>query len=419
MTKITVWHGCYEGSLKGLVTRKSIKDHPAKMSRRLCERIFDHGIEMGYWKPGDVIVDPFAGIFTTGIIGAYRGFRVVGVELESKYEELARANLDLNRPKLNQLCCPLPVLIHGDSRKLRQHVAEALGAITSPPFAGNSGGTGPASADPLNKKYPGIFERHLGSMNNAAAYGATEGQINAMPTGDFQKVVGGITSPPFTGREQSTGGTPDSLAHHTDGRSAPRKLDGLLHGDGYGTEAGQIGSMKHGDFQKVVGGITSPPYEETDIAGKSGNRSYGDDYKRTGKSPRALGQMVNERYGDTPGQIGREKGATYWQAVADVYAETFALLPIGGTLAVVVKNFVKNGKRVPLCDQTCQLLEALGFTVVERCRAMQIKERHSIDLFGQDQTKLIQRKSYFRLNAEKKGAPKIDWEEVVWAMKIA
>ena len=136
------------------------------------------------------------------------------------------------------------------------------------------------------------------------------------------------------------------------------------------------------------------------------------------KIKRALGQMVNENYGDTPGQIGREKGATYWQAVADVYAETFALLPIGGTLAVVVKNFVKKKKRVPLCDQTCQLLEALGFTLVERCRAMQVIERHSIDLFGQDQTKLIQRKSYFRLNAEKKGAPPIDWEEVVWARKL-
>jgi hypothetical protein len=46
MTKITIWNGCYEGNLKGLITPEAMK-HPAKMSRRLCERIFDHGIEMG------------------------------------------------------------------------------------------------------------------------------------------------------------------------------------------------------------------------------------------------------------------------------------------------------------------------------------------------------------------------------------
>ena len=40
------------------------------------------------------------------------------------------------------------------------------------------------------------------------------------------------------------------------------------------------------------------------------------------------------------------------------------------------------------------------------------------DMFtGKAGSKLIERKSFFRRLAEKKGAPPIDWEEVIWAIK--
>lgn len=54
----------------------------------------------------------------------------------------------------------------------------------------------------------------------------------------------------------------------------------------------------------VAGVVTSPPYIDTDIAAKRGNDSYGNDFAKTGLSPRALGQMECERYGSSPGQIG-------------------------------------------------------------------------------------------------------------------
>ena len=79
MTQKSTWNGCYNGSLKELIVPEAFK-HPAKMSRLLCERIFDHGKEKGYWQPGDMIIDPFGGIGTTGIIGAYRGYKVISIE---------------------------------------------------------------------------------------------------------------------------------------------------------------------------------------------------------------------------------------------------------------------------------------------------------------------------------------------------
>ena len=64
-------------------------------------------------------------------------------------------------------------------------------------------------------------------------------------------------------------------------------------------------------FAEIVGQcagiVTSPPYADTDIAAKRTGTSYGSDFSRTGKSPRALGEMQNERYAATPGQIGQLK----------------------------------------------------------------------------------------------------------------
>jgi hypothetical protein len=70
---------------------------------------------------------------------------------------------------------------------------------------------------------------------------------------------------------------------------------------------------------------------------------------------------------------------------------------------------------VPLCDDTCRLLEHLGFTVFERSRCWLVKEHKQPGLFGVECVEWTERKSFFRRLAEKKGSPRIDWEEVIWA----
>jgi len=82
--------------------------------------------------------------------------------------------------------------------------------------------------------------------------------------------------------------------------------------------------------------------------------------------------------------------------------------------AVVLKDYVKAGKRVPLCDDTARLLESLGFRVFERTRCWLVKEETHPSLFGGTVTKTKSRKSFFRRLAERKGSPRIDYEEVLW-----
>jgi len=540
MAKITTWHNCYDSSLKGLVTKASFA-HPAKMARGLTERILDHGEAMGYWKPGDIILDPFAGIFTTGVVGAYRGYRVIGVELEPKFYRMAVGhdcpgvskaqwcrwqgrfghikdlcpacqsgkgetvrkdqgtleyqgdglipfqpahryvgNIFLNARKWATMGLPVPMILQGDSRKLRQHVACALGimpftetvkgiitsppfslpetrdrsplqpgnvtevmqrsytvdrqgtsegniaalpvgdisgALLSPPFAGNSGGTGEASSGPMNALNPGVFERHLGSMRNGAGYGASDGQINAMPEGDVEKVVGAVLSPPYADTDiaSKTNGTTYGGDFARTGKS-PRAL-AQMESEKYGATPGQLSAMPAGDVDKIAGILTSPPY--ADGSSHTGGNDPSPSYLKGGtiQAVGLNGATATARYGDADGQIGLTEGETYWTAVAKVYQELYQLLPSGGAAAVVVKNYVKNKKIAPLCDQTAQLLTAIGFEVRERCHAMLVKEKAATDMFGETHTKKTSRKSFFRRLAEKRGSPAIDHEEVIWAIK--
>lgn len=69
------------------------------------------------------------------------------------------------------------------------------------------------------------------------------------------------------------------------------------------------------------------------------------------------------------GQLQAVNNYTYWSACRDIYFNCFLLLKPGGFIALVVKDFVRKKKRVPLCDQTWGLLQALGFEPLERNRA--------------------------------------------------
>src|SRR6266508_5083964 len=62
--------------------------HPGKMLPDLARRIAAE-----YAPPGGLIVDPMCGIGTTLVEAATLGRRGVGVELESRWAEIARANL--------------------------------------------------------------------------------------------------------------------------------------------------------------------------------------------------------------------------------------------------------------------------------------------------------------------------------------
>jgi hypothetical protein len=62
------WHRCY-GQGWGDLLAPEAYSHPAKVSRALARRIYDHLIEEGWLKPGMVVLDPFAGIWCGNFAG--------------------------------------------------------------------------------------------------------------------------------------------------------------------------------------------------------------------------------------------------------------------------------------------------------------------------------------------------------------
>src|SRR6266545_7379277 len=105
--------------------------HPAKMAPELARRIVAE-----YSRPGELVADPLCGIGTTLVEAAALGRRAVGVELEPRWAETARANLTHALPPHQAALAEVRL---GDARVLPQVLADLAGTVdlvaTSPPYA--------------------------------------------------------------------------------------------------------------------------------------------------------------------------------------------------------------------------------------------------------------------------------------------
>ncbi len=460
-TKTETWHNCYDGSWKSLITDESFA-HPAKYAHGLITRIILHGLSQGYWsagdesRPADLIGDPFGGIGTGGIVACSHGLRWLGVELEPRFVGFAQRNFDLHKRTWETMGDPQPVLVQGDSRRFAEIVGQCAAVVTSPPYGedviharpskmavelhqgrqcatglgqyGETPGqigslpagelqavvTSPPYAE-SNQDYQAGMKTianpqsiTAGSKMPTAHYGGTPGQIGQLPSGNLNAIV---TSPPYAESVKGEHGETETAAESQAKRQTPGGSTGRSqrHG-GYGVADGQVGALAEGQLQAVV---TSPPYEKSlDTHGD------GIDWQKAcnGKGSRTAGRAaIADGYQGNSGNIGHQAGETYWHAMRTIYEQCRLALRPGGYLVVVIKDYVKDGKRVPLCDQTVQLLEHLGFDVFLRVHAMLVKEEVNAGLFGEHRRKK-ERKSFFRrLHEKKPGAVRIDWEEVLWA----
>ena len=132
--KRDVWAGCYSDSWQELIVSEAFC-HPAKVSRGLSHRIYRHLLDSGYVRPGDTILDPFAGIGGFCLDAMTYGLRYIGVELEPRFVDLAQQNLDLWRRRYGFTG---GTIVQGDSRQLRQVLGDMpVGCVVaSPPYAG-------------------------------------------------------------------------------------------------------------------------------------------------------------------------------------------------------------------------------------------------------------------------------------------
>lgn len=108
----------------------SSTSHPAKMVPALARRIVE-----AYSAPGQLVVDPMCGIGTTLVEGAELGRRCLGVEVEERWADLARGNLD---HALSPERRGLGEVRVGDARQLPGLLGDVAGSIdlvaTSPPY---------------------------------------------------------------------------------------------------------------------------------------------------------------------------------------------------------------------------------------------------------------------------------------------
>lgn len=431
---VTQWKGCYGASWKGILHEDSFK-HPAKASRALLTRIIDHGFEQGWWQRGDVIGDPFFGIGTTGVIGTYKGLRVVGVELEPKFHATAMANFEMHAETWARMGLTPPGIGCGDSRRFDELVS---GILTSPPYAAvsvakNSSGVdrtkqfasyqaagGGASFEAFcatQKKHSGDYVHSDGQISDCGAgdlaaavtsppyadsihdgngfdltkltgnkagvnsqagaegYGDENGQIGKLNGGEVGAV---ITSPPYADTMSPAVGGPDT--QHPDGHER------AMHGrkDRCGTDAGNIANLPSAT---VDGCVTSPPWEKG-ATGHIGADKWKDpsaaavtlagNGKGNRASPEARAAQFErdkgKSYGESAGQIGKEQRESYFSAMKQVYEACYRSIQPGGYLVVIVKDYCRKKKRVHLCDDTLRLLCFVGFEAVERIHAMLVEE---------------------------------------------
>lgn len=595
------WHGCYNDGWKGHIVDDAFA-HPAKMAYGLLERILRHMAERGWIGKADVIGDPFGGIGSTGILGSAQGYRVIMVELEGRFVELAERNFALTRRHRDAFGDIAPVIIHGDSREFARLVGECAAVVCSPPFV-DSGPTGAPQ-----RGYPALSKRtdckhktterksgdtvcvecgvNLTAKGMVDTYGSSPGQIGAMKAGKLDCVV---TSPPFV---DSMSDKPSSQVLAGSGG----RMGVSCKGDGYGQSPGQIGALKAGKLDAVVktgltntpasptighheqrttaqaagsqpgavesggddvefaagtpsvalsragmvasesrgtlrsdtrgdaegvsspghqaeeqgatgagslplqgrevecpvsaddregqvqpvrdndgsgrapqergplrqparqpGGdvqpvpheshqavvvegeesgqadaegeracgmetlqavITSPPWENQEPSHAQGS-NFEDVHRKLhpGKLAKGRPGLFAHEYGATDGQIGNTTSDTYWEACARVYDQVMLALKPSGIFVLVLKDYIKAGKRVPLCDDTLTLLTSLGFEPVERIRAMLVKVTKTDGLFGEI-VETTKKCSFFRRLYEAKYPHNaIDWEEVLIVRK--
>lgn len=128
------WYGCYEGSK---AWKRYIADeshaHPAKMSPKLCDKIFKHLKTLGLLKKGDTVVDFMSGTGTINILASLHGFNSIAVELEPHFIKMIKANRKQmerhTRRKANWR------IILGDSQQLSRFLrGKRFVGVTSPPF---------------------------------------------------------------------------------------------------------------------------------------------------------------------------------------------------------------------------------------------------------------------------------------------
>ena len=349
--EVSDWHGCYSEGWGGHLVSAAFA-HPAKVSYKLSERIYDHIVDQGWVKQGDTILDPFGGIAGFGFHAMVNGLNFVGVELEQRFVDLGRENIEM----WNKRYSGLPrwgsaQILEGDSRRLGEIVQGAGCIVSSPPYASDI--MSPAHGIDWSKAKEGSKNGSIARDSLCHTYGSTDGQLGAMPAGDFGAVV---SSPPYEGMP---------VAH----------IDSGVNMGEMWRNTGESLRKQHGEK------LESEQYNLANPA----NLGAGADFWT------AAHAIVSECYA-----VLHPGGVAIWVVKAFVRNKQRV-------------DFPDQWRQ--LCESVgfTTLHEHRAWVVED------YSEQMTLD--GDIQKKQVSRKSFFRRLAESKGSPSIDWETVLCMVK--
>jgi DNA modification methylase len=292
---------------------ESVK-HPAKANLLLTYYLVKkHTCE------GDVVLDPMAGTSSTGIVASLLGRHSVCVELEEKFCEWSRRNVE-RLEKAGKKHGEIKI-VQGDARRLSQLLGRADVAITSPPYSSTEFYYGEKSPE---------FWQKLAEKTRRKAW------LN--PDSKTRKTIDEKEKP---------------LSQENIGNLPLGNVDAVITSPPYGEAQEGSGIAKRG----YQGSKHSP----TDLVGK---RSYMPDKFQ---SPENISRLPL-------GNIGNLKKETYLQAMLRVYGEMFRVLKPGGLAVIIVKPFIRNKRVVDLPWHTWLLLEKAGFTL-EKLYKLRLKQQ--------------------------------------------
>ena len=379
------WYGLYSDSWQGEIVPEAFS-HPAKYSRALIRKIYQHMLESGWIKPGDKVIDPFGGVALGAYHAMQNGLVWYGCELEPKFVDLGNQNITLWNGRYSPHFAKwgTAVLIQGDSRNLVKNIqGEMNGAVSSAPFIENNVNIGAVGDTPAKR------QQIHNSEKREKSYGQTNGQLGNLPEGNFEVAV---TSPVYAETVKNGEGTGvryDPKSHKGD--NAYKATSQAA----YGKSNGQLGQMNGNGFEAAV---SSSPYASDTVHGRNGIDL--DKTQRPGKNSQAA---LMDDYGQTNGQLSNESQETFWTAARQIIEQTYQILKPGAYTAWVCGDFIRNKQRVYFGRQWMELCAAVGFEPIEWAIAWKTEYKgNQLDIFGNDHEKRIDRVSFFRRLANEK-----------------
>ena len=321
------------------------KKHPYE--KLCCNESYKHPAKADFWmmewiisnmtEDGDIILDPMAGVGRTGVSALLKNRKCIMIELEEKFVEFTKMNMEGIDCLIQS---DMYKIIHGDARNLAGLLSsgDINTIVTSPPY-GNS----------------------IRSKANTGRIGREDRLRQA-----------GYDLKDYMGEDATACNMEWRYSHNKD----------------------NIGNLPDRPIDVI---ITSPPYEK---ANKGGGMAIKGSYDDPKLAQRCYSQNVlNTSSGG--GNIQGLGNETYYNAMRTVYSQCYDVLKPGGKIVIIVKDYIRNFKRVPLGDNTIKMLENVGF---------QYKESHF---------RKLNNFSFWIHNYRKKypEADKVNHEEIIVAVK--